>query len=47
LRSSDAASGRLAQAFAMIASRAAQHAGRTRKNPAEAGFKSKGGNAHD
>src|SRR5262245_30302267 len=47
LRSSDAGSGTLAQVFVTIASKAAQHARRTRKNPAEAGFKSKGGNAHD
>jgi hypothetical protein len=38
---------RFAEALVAIASNAAQHAGRARKNPAKAGFKSKGGNAHD
>ena len=47
LRLPAVALGRLAEAFVEIASNAAQHAGRARKNPAEAGFKSKGGNAHD
>jgi hypothetical protein len=42
-----AAFGRLAGTFAPIANNAAQRAGWPRKNPAEAGFKSKGGNAHD